>query len=296
MADKVAVVTGSNKGIGFGIVRKLCQRGVGVVYLTSRDIERGTQAVNKLKEEGLKPAFHQLDVTNKESVRKFAEHLKSKHGGIDILINNAAVISSEAETTSYDDAKYVIDVNYRSQFNVMEYLFPLLKNNARVVNISSDCGHIANIKNKLWIKRLTRDDLKVQEIDEFVNWFLDSLKSGKLNKDDFFTLTLLSYRVSKVAVTALTQIQQREIGRNISINSIHPGFVKTDMTSNYGHLSVDEASEAPVYLALDCDQNLKGKYIWFDKSEVDWTDVSFEYFAKHQENLKLNVEKIYQNK
>ncbi|XP_045775650.1 carbonyl reductase [NADPH] 1-like [Maniola jurtina] len=294
MADKVAVVTGSNKGIGYGIVRELCKRGVGHVYLTARDVKRGQEAVKNLNKEGFNPLFHQLEVTDKNSVKAFAAHLKQKHGGLDILINNAGLITSNLTKTTYGDSLQVININYYSVLTIQEYMFPILKDNARVVNISSDCGHISNLKNPYWINRLTKKDLKLEDVNAFIEWFLDSVKTGTMNSEDFVETSLLAYRISKIALCALTRIQQKEVGRGISINSLHPGFVKTSMTKTLtpieiGSLTIDEASQTPVYLALDIDQSVKGKYFWFDKTEKEWTDPNLKsYFVNSivEESLK----------
>lgn len=286
MAAKVAVVTGSNQGIGFAIVKELLQRKAGIVYLTSRNIARGKEAVEKLETEGLHPEFHQLEVTDKESVKALAKHLKDKHGGLDILINNAGVITKNFFETTYEDASQVLEVNYKSILTIQEILFPILNENARVINVSSDCGHIANLRNKSWIDRLTKKDIKLEDVDAFVNWFLESVKNNTLKDEDFAQTPMLSYRISKVALCALTRVQQNEIDRNISINALHPGFVETRMTKNVGFLKLEESGKTPAYLALDAPQDLKGSYIWFDKKIIDWTDSNsdlychFEYVEK----------------
>ena len=69
----VAIVTGSNKGIGFGIVRDLCRKYVGDVYLTSRNEERGLKAVEDLRKEGLDPKYHVCDLANMETIYKLRE-------------------------------------------------------------------------------------------------------------------------------------------------------------------------------------------------------------------------------
>ncbi|CAH2232585.1 carbonyl reductase [NADPH] 1-like [Pararge aegeria] len=282
MADKVVVVTGSNKGIGYGIVRELCKRGVGHVYLTARDVKRGKEAIDNLNKEGFTPLFHQLEVTDKNSVKAFAEYLKQKHGGLDILINNAGLITSNFTKTTYEDSVQVINVNYYSILTIQEYMFPILKDNARVINVSSDCGHISNLKNAYWIDRLTKKDLKLEDVNAFVNWFLNSVKTGTVNDEDFTETPLLAYRISKVALCALTRVQQKQVGRGISINSLHPGFVKTNMTKTAGFLTVEEASQTPVYLALDIDQSVKGKYFWFDKTEKEWTDTNLKLYCVYK--------------
>lgn len=88
---KVALVTGSNKGIGLAVVRALCKEFTGHVYLTSRDVGRGTAAVENLKAEGLKPSFHQLEITDSESVRAARDYFQEYYGGVDVLVNNAAI-------------------------------------------------------------------------------------------------------------------------------------------------------------------------------------------------------------
>ena len=86
-------MTGSNKGIGLEIVRSLCRHfgQDGVVYLTARDEGRGLAAVALLQKEGLSPRFHLLDVTDQSTIYSFRDHLRTTHGGIDILINNAGL-------------------------------------------------------------------------------------------------------------------------------------------------------------------------------------------------------------
>ncbi|XP_052742325.1 carbonyl reductase [NADPH] 1-like [Bicyclus anynana] len=279
MADKVAVVTGSNKGIGFGIVRELCKRGLRYVYLTARDAQRGQEAIAKLNKEGYDPFFHQLDVTDEQSVKAFTKYLKRKHGGLDILINNAGVINANFTETTYEDTIRVLNANYYSILTIQTYMFPILKDNARVIHISSDCGHISNLKNTYWIERLTKEDIKQEDIDAFVDWFVDSVRNGTLNEADFQEMPLLSYRISKISLCALTRVQQKEAGRGISVNSLHPGFVKTDMTKTAGFITIEDASQAPVYLALDVDQSVKGRYFWFDKTEKDWADANKKLYC-----------------
>lgn len=280
MSTKVAVVTGSNKGIGFAIVKKLLQRFDGVVYLTSRDDVRGKAAVEQLQKLGLKPAYHQLDVADRDSVLKFRDHIKQKHGGLDILINNAGVSADFDE--SYEAAKYVVGINYYSFLTLQELIYPLVRNNGRIVNVSSDCGHLSNLKNKYWIERLSKKDITEADINEFVQWYLDSKKNGTFDpKDIADNATVSAYRVSKVALCALTMVQQRRLQeRNISVNSMHPGLVQTDMTHDVGFYTIDQAAETPVYLALDAPSSLRGAYVWYDKKVLDWYDYNADYYFK----------------
>nr|XP_026490459.1 carbonyl reductase [NADPH] 1-like [Vanessa tameamea] len=280
--SRVAVVTGSNKGIGFAIVKGLCQRFDGVVYLTSRDDKRGMAALAELNKIGLNPKYHQLDVADRNSVVRFRDHIKDNHGGLDILINNAAIVDSDLRSSNYENSKNVIDINFKSVITIQELIYPLVRNNGRILNISSDCGHLSNLRNKNWIERLSKKNLKIEDLYEFVDWFLESKKNGTFNSEDFADGgTVAAYRVAKMCLSAVTTIQQKQLeGRNISVNSMHPGLVRTDMTTGVGFYSIDQAAETPLYLVLDAPQTLKGAYVWFDRKVLDWYDYNADYYFK----------------
>ena len=82
MSTRVAIVTGGNKGIGLAIVRGVCKQFNGDVILTSRDSERGVDAVKQLEGEGLKVKFHQLDITSRDSISVLKEHIEKTYGGM----------------------------------------------------------------------------------------------------------------------------------------------------------------------------------------------------------------------
>lgn len=98
-----------------------------------------------------------------------------------------------------------------------------------------------------------------------------SAKENSNEKDGWGTS---AYVVSKVGLSALTVIHQREFekehpSRDIEINCVHPGYVDTDMTSHKGPLTIEQGASAPLYLSLQ-DHGLRGKYVWYDSTVVDW--------------------------
>lgn len=274
METKVAVVTGGNRGIGFEIVKGLCQKFNGAVYLTARNEERGKQAVKKLEELGLRPLFHVLDVTSEESVVEFASYISTHHQSIDVLVNNAGVLDFDKSVSSYEDSKKLIDTNFMSLLTISKVLYPLLKNSARIINISSDWGLLSNIRKQIWLDTLVKEDLTVEEILQFVNDFLQAAKNGK-SAFMAFAGHYGDYKVSKVAMSALTFVQQRRFngqGKDVSVNCVHPGFVKTDMTKGMGDFTPERGARAPLYLALEAPQSLKGTFVWHDCHQVNWDD------------------------
>jgi carbonyl reductase 1 len=283
-SERVAVVTGSNKGIGFAIVKQLCEQlKPGIVYLTARDEGRGQAAVKELEKLGLSPKFHAIEVDNLESVIKFRDYMKKTHGGIDILVNNAAIAFNNDATEPFGvQAKETIRVNYFATLDICHELFPLLKKGGRVVHVSSSEGHLSKISGQepqagALRAKFADPSLTLDQLNELMNTFVKLANEGTHHAAGWPNST---YRVSKVGVSALTRIQQREFdtlrpGDDLVVNSVHPGYVDTDMTSHKGHLTIEEGAVAPVWCALlpPGVKSPRGGYVWRDKQVLDWEGV-----------------------
>lgn len=280
MAGKrIAVVTGANKGIGFGIMKELCAKFDGIVYLTARDEGRGQAAIKKLEELGLKANFHQLDIDDMESIKRFAGYLKNTYGGFDVLVNNAAIAYKAAATEPFgEQAENTIRVNVLGTLNLCRVLFPLLRSGARVSNVSSLVGHLLRINGdepaaSALRKKFASPTLTEDEIVSLVNEFVEAAKAGDWKAKGWPNST---YAVSKVALSALTRVQQRAFDNDprtdMVVNSCHPGYVDTDMTSHKGPLTIEQGAVCPSYLALLPPNvtELRGAYLWHDKQVVDW--------------------------
>ncbi|GCC25434.1 hypothetical protein chiPu_0003844 [Chiloscyllium punctatum] len=146
MSKRVAVVTGSNKGIGLEVVRALCRQFDGDVYLTSRDVERGQQALHKLQQEQLKPLYHQLDITDRESIGKLRTFMTQEYGGVDVLINNAGIAFKMADTTPFGiQAKVTMATNFYGTRDVSAELLPIVKPQGTAYNTLWKCRlHLQN--------------------------------------------------------------------------------------------------------------------------------------------------------
>jgi len=276
---KVAVVTGANKGIGFGIVKALCSQFDGEVYLTARDVERGEAAVAELEKLGLHPKFHQLDIDSSESIHKFRDFLKTKYGGIDVLVNNAAIAYKHNATEPFgEQAENTIRVNFTAFLNVSHNLMQLLRQGGRVVNISSSVGHLSKIPSKEIRDKLANPNIFEHEIKELMEDFVKAAKEGNHEAAGWPNS---AYAVSKVGVSAATKFQQRMMDvrfpagdGDILVNAVHPGYVDTDMTSHKGPLTIEQGSIAAVWAALIPPgvKSPKGGYIWYDTQVVDWVN------------------------
>jgi len=215
MDKQLAVVTGGNKGIGYEICRQLARKGLRVV-LTSRDAEKGREARNRLEKEGLDVLHYQLEVTDQASVAAIASHLESEYGRVDVLVNNAG-ISIDSRSTSVlrekeETFRITLETNFYGALRMCQALVPLMQKNhyGRVVNLSSGLGQ------------------------------LDDMGDGTP-----------AYRVSKTALNALTRMVASAVqGDNILVNSMCPGWVRTDMGGPGASRSVEQGAETAVWLAM----------------------------------------------
>ena len=118
----------------------------GVVYLTSRNESLGKAAVAELEKLGHHPHYHQLDIDDESSVIRIRDYMKEKYGGLDVLVNNAAVAMKRG--TFAEQAVVNLRTNFFNTERACQILFPILKPHARVVNVSSALGHLLKIDGK----------------------------------------------------------------------------------------------------------------------------------------------------
>ena len=140
MSLRVFVVTGGNKGIGKSIVKLLLQdKTEKIVYLTSRNEELGQKAVKDLEDSfGLKANYFPLDITKISTINKLKEYLVEKYGGLDVLVNNAGMAYKGSSTAPFSEqAVNTNECNFFGTLMVCDALFPILKQNAKVVHVSS---------------------------------------------------------------------------------------------------------------------------------------------------------------
>ncbi|XP_072958404.1 (+)-neomenthol dehydrogenase-like [Typha angustifolia] len=279
---RIAVVTGANKGIGLEICRQLSAKGVKVL-LTARDVERGTAAVKKLREEGASDVvFHQLDVADSASVASLANYIRAHFGRLDILINNAAVGGVELKPEalallnqpqqvafstlfdmrleSHEKAEECININYYGTKRMCEALISLLwlSQSPKIVILSSEYGRLQHIPNENIRKEIANmNNLTEERLDGLVESFLNDFREEK-HEENGWPARGSAYTVSKVALSAYTRILAKKYP-TICINSVDPGFVKTDFNWNTGIRTVEEGAKGPVMLALlsdDCPSGL----------------------------------------
>ena len=228
--QKIAIVTGGNRGIGFEICRQLARMGIKVI-LTARDESKGKDAVRKLQYEGLDVVFYSLDITDEQSIKRLAGWVERTFNRIDILINNAAINIDEDCTALKADInkiKETMETNVYGPLRLCQALVPIMRKNnfGRIVNVSSGAGA------------------------------LNEMTTGSPG-----------YRISKTALNVITKLLGNElVATNITVNSLCPGRIRTDMNPN-GERSVEQGADTAIWLA---DENLETGKFFRDRKEIPW--------------------------
>ncbi|CAN1348910.1 (+)-neomenthol dehydrogenase, partial [Linum perenne] len=245
---RYAIVTGGNKGIGFEICKQLASSDKGiVVILTARDVNRGIEAVQKLSSDDI--LFHQLDVSDAASICCLADFVKSQFGKLDILVNNAGVIGVKVDENNVEAAEDCLEINYNGVRRMVETFMPLLQlsDSPTIVNLSSSTAQLKNLENE-WAKGKLREGTE-KEVDEVLSELVKDIKQGSLIESKGWPIHMAAYIVSKAAVNAYTRITARKYPK-VWINSVCPGYVKTELNFNMGILTTQDGAASPVRLAL----------------------------------------------
>ncbi|KAK9141156.1 hypothetical protein Scep_010837 [Stephania cephalantha] len=253
-SETVAVVTGANRGIGFALVKRLAELGLTVV-LTCRDASRGEKAVESLRTQGHQQVhFHCLDMADPSSIYAFVSWLGEAFGGLDILVNNAAVSFNDIHENSVEHADVVIRTNYYGPKLLIQALLPLFRRSnsvSRILNISSRLGLLRKMSNSIMRERLEDEERLSEEcIDFMIDRFLKDVKSG-VWKEEGWPKVWTDYSVSKLALNAYSRLlAMNHEGNGLSVNCFCPGFTRTSMTGGKGNHSAEAAANIGAQIVL----------------------------------------------
>ena len=229
----VALVTGANRGMGLETCRALAQRGYQVI-LTSRDQQLGQQATQPFVQQGLSVTSFALDVTNEGSIQHLQRVLEERFGGVDVLVNNAAIYP--------DKGRSVLEVEPETFHATMETNFygPLLLCQAWVPGmITRGYGRVVNV----------------------------SSRAGQLSAMGDFAP---AYSASKAVLNALTRmVADAARGSNVLVNAVDPGWVRTRMGGPAASRSVELGADAIVWLATLPDGGPTGGF-FHDRQPLPW--------------------------
>lgn len=262
----VAVVTGSNKGLGYEIVRHLAREGLTTV-VTARNPKLGHNAVAKLKAD-LPDAtidFCELDVTKPASIAACAETLKEKYGKVDILVNNAGI--AYLSSFSAEEAEKTMDCNVKGTIRMSEAVLPLMPQGGRMVNMCSRLGMLDQITSRK-LRDAFHNPKSAEHIEELSDAFVEGCKNGTYREQGFSKST---YGMSKVAQMSYTKWLAGQVkSKGIGVYGTCPGYVSTDLTKGGGFKSVTEGVDTPVWLCLQPIGSIPEGALFAERSVVPW--------------------------
>jgi NAD(P)-dependent dehydrogenase (short-subunit alcohol dehydrogenase family) len=148
--ERIALVTGANQGLGFALVARLCEvlPAGSTVYLAARDPERGEEAAYALRARGLAPLVVPLDVTGDDSVARLAEALERRHGGVDIVISNAAARMVK-DRPQHRQVRLVVETNNRGTTRMIRAFGPRMRPGGRFLVVASSFGSLRHLDARL---------------------------------------------------------------------------------------------------------------------------------------------------
>jgi carbonyl reductase 1 len=249
--QKVAIVTGANQGLGLALVRGLCQilGNQGIVYLTARDQQRGEAAIQQLQAEGLSPHFHALDVSDDQSVATLADSLNKRHGGVDIVISNAAARISPAVPPS-QQVVHFINTNNHGAYRIIKAFMPLLKDGARFLVVASAFGSLQYLSDPLHhkfdVSRLTLEEVETV-MEEYVQ-LVETDQAVQYGWPEWINIPSKIGQVAAMKVMARLMKEEAE-RRDILINAVCPGLVDTEASRPW--FSDMSAAQSPAEAAID---------------------------------------------
>ncbi|HEX3817345.1 MAG TPA: SDR family oxidoreductase [Chthoniobacterales bacterium] len=221
--NKVALITGANKGIGLETARQLAQKKF-TVLVGARDEAKGKKAAEELRKEGLEARALVIDVNDSASIRKAVAQVEKDFGHLDILVNNAGVMldddDKKVSEQSLDTWRKTFETNVFGLIETTQAFLPLLRKSeaGRIVNLSSILGSIT--------------------------------LHARPGSPVYDSKSTPAYNASKSAVNAYTvQLAYELKDTKIKVNAAHPGWVKTDMGGEGAMLEIPEGAKTSVQLA-----------------------------------------------
>jgi NAD(P)-dependent dehydrogenase (short-subunit alcohol dehydrogenase family) len=229
---KTALITGANKGIGYEVARQLAAKGFHV-FVGARNAKAGHKATEQILKQGGKATFLEIDVADNDSVTKATREFSNSEAHLDVLVNNAGIIADGDETIleiSDDLLRQTLETNTLGSLRVTRAFVPLLR--------KSKAPRVINV----------------------------SSGSGQLT--DGADGWAPAYSISKTALNGVTSQFAAALPK-FAVNSVCPGWVRTDMGGDNANRSLEEGADTIVWLATEAPHDLTGKFLR-DRKEIRW--------------------------
>jgi carbonyl reductase 1 len=213
-----------------------------------------------------------LDISDDLSIGRFARDMEEDYGGIDILVNNAAIAFKGSDPTPFKDQCFpTINPNFFGTLKLTESLLPLLRkaSSPRLVTVASQAGHLRIIKSEELRNKFVNCGT-LDELEGLMTSFVEDVQNGVHEEKGWPSS---NYGMSKLGVIAMTRIlarreEQMQPGTAMRITCCCPGYCATDMSSHKGTRTAEHGARTPAMLALA--ENCGSGGFYLDEAEVEW--------------------------
>jgi NAD(P)-dependent dehydrogenase (short-subunit alcohol dehydrogenase family) len=229
---KTALITGANRGIGYEVARQLGAQGFHI-FVGARDAQKGREAAETLEKNGAVATFVALDVSDSQSITDALHAVSEIADHLDVLVNNAGIVLDEDAAVTQLSAETVIktfQTNTLGPLQVTQAFLPLL--------LRGTAPRVVNV----------------------------SSGGGQLSEG--MDTWAPAYCLSKAALNAVTGLFAAAVPE-ISINSVCPGWVRTDMGGANAPRPVEEGADTIVWLATDAPEDITGQFLR-DRKQIPW--------------------------
>jgi NAD(P)-dependent dehydrogenase (short-subunit alcohol dehydrogenase family) len=248
--ERIALVTGATQGLGLALADGLAQRmnSCDTVYVTGRNYERVTDAIDALGSTSARVRGEVLDVAQPDAPARLAEQLRDRHEGIDILFNNAVM-----RVGPDDDPRAIVDayaeVNNFGTTRILRAFAPLLRDNARLIVVASSLGtlhYLAPVLHNRFDELASLDD-----VDEQVAAWREAVKDGSARAGAWPGFINIPSKIGQVSAvrTLARQRHEQDGNRSILLAAVCPGMMNTLTSAEWWDVS-DAPTPAQAAVAL----------------------------------------------
>lgn len=262
----VALVVGAASNLGFQVLKRLTTVYRGKIYFTAEDVSTG-YTIQETFERGADVEFIQMDITYTKSIIKLRHHIQDLNERIELLINLTEYVATEKKMSHAEKVRRTLSVNFYGYINFGKLVYPILSENARVVNVSGPAGLLATIENEAIRKRVSDPNLSEDELVAIMQEYEEAARKG-IEKTEGWGMSVNA--VSKVSLNAVTFLQHREwCDRGVVINCVNPGNISTREGRKTAKV-YEEGAKAILYLAMEAPLSIKGNFVWSNYNVIEW--------------------------
>ncbi len=273
---QTAVVTGANQGLGFALTEALAEnlpKG-SKVYLTARDEQKGAQAVKQLSDKGYEVTFHQLDVSDDDSITRFGNFITQTGSRIDIFISNAAARITK-DISQAEQVEHFIGTNNHGSFKVLKAFLPLVNSGGKYLIVASGFGSLKNLPDHLHhyfdIEKMT-----LEQIEQSMDTYCAAMLDGTAEQKGWPTWINVPSKIGQVATAQIANTSLSALGGNekVKVYAICPGLIDTDASrpwfDSMEHAQSPKQATEDIIWLINSDNDLPTGRLIQHRKVIDW--------------------------